>query len=117
MNPDLMEVSVAAWVSRGLPARLDVPQTARLLGFAEHDIQILMTVGKLTPLGDPAPNAPKWFSGVQIIQLAIDHDWLNKATKDLAKYWKRKRDRRAPHSSPAIRIARSKIGVEDTVVT
>jgi hypothetical protein len=27
-----------------------------------HDIQILMAVGKLTPLGDPAPNAPKWFA-------------------------------------------------------
>ena len=42
-----------------LPARLDVAATAKLLGFAESDIQILMSVGKLTPLGDPAPNAPK----------------------------------------------------------
>ena len=33
------------------------------------DIQVLMSVGKLTPLGDPAPNAPKWFAAVEIIRL------------------------------------------------
>jgi hypothetical protein len=37
-----------------------------------------MAVGKLTPLGDPAPNAPKWFAAVEIIQLATDKDWRNK---------------------------------------
>jgi hypothetical protein len=45
--------------------------TVKLLGFAEHDIQILMAVGKLTPLGDPAPNAPKWFAAVEMIRLAL----------------------------------------------
>lgn len=29
-----------------LPARLDVVVTAKLLGFAEHDIQVLMAVGR-----------------------------------------------------------------------
>jgi hypothetical protein len=53
---------LATWAARDLPARLDVAQTSKLLGFAEHDIQILMAVGKLTPLGDPSPNAPKWFA-------------------------------------------------------
>jgi hypothetical protein len=61
-----------------LPARLDVTATAKLLGFAEHDIQILMAVGKLMPLGDPAPDAPKWFAAVEMIQLAADQDWLHK---------------------------------------
>jgi len=42
-----------------MPIRLDVVATAKLLGFAEHDIQILMAAGKLTPLCYPAPNAPK----------------------------------------------------------
>ena len=46
----------------GLPARLDAASAAKLLGFAEHDIQVLLRTGKLTPLGDPAPNAPKWFA-------------------------------------------------------
>jgi hypothetical protein len=62
MNDDVMQTMLAAWAARNLPARLDVVATAKLLGFAEHDIQILMAVGKLTPLGDPAPNAPKWFA-------------------------------------------------------
>jgi len=85
---------LGTWAARNLPARLDVAATAKLLGFAEHDIQILMAVGKLTPLGDPAPNAPKWFAAVGMIQLAADPDWLHKATKEVAKYWRQKRERR-----------------------
>jgi hypothetical protein len=71
-----------------------VLQTAKLLGFAEHNIQILMVARKLTPLGDPARNAPKWFAAVDIVQLAADVDWLNKATKEVSKYWRHKRERR-----------------------
>ena len=43
-----------AWAAKGLPARRDVTATAKLRSFVEHDIQILMAVGKLTPLGNPA---------------------------------------------------------------
>ena len=50
--------------------------------------------GKLTPLGDPAPNAPKWFAAVEIIRLATDQDWRHKSTKKFAKYWRHKRERR-----------------------
>ena len=50
--------------------------------------------GKLTPLGDPAPNAPKWFAAVEMIRLAADQDWLHKATKEISKYWRHKRERR-----------------------
>ena len=59
----------------------------------EHDIQVLMAASKLRPLGDPAPNAPKWFVAVEIIGLVADKDWLHKATKDVAKYWRLKRVR------------------------
>jgi hypothetical protein len=76
-----------------LPARLDVAVTAKLLGFGEQDIQILMSVGKLTPLGDPAPNAPKWFAAVEVIRLATNQNWFHKATKEIAKYSKNKRER------------------------
>jgi hypothetical protein len=63
-----------------------------------------MAVGKLTPLGDPAPNAPKWFAAVEMIRLATDQDWLHKATKEISKYWRHKREQhgkllRSPHSS------------------
>jgi hypothetical protein len=53
-----------------------------------------MAAGKLTPLGDPAQNATKWFAAVQVVRLAGDVDWLHKATKEISKYWKRKRERR-----------------------
>ena len=53
-----------------------------------------MAVDKLTPLGDPAPNGPKWFSAVEMIRLAADQDWLHKATKEIPKYWRLKRGRR-----------------------
>ncbi len=88
------EPMLAAWAARNLPARVGVSETARLLGFAEHDIQILMALGRLTPLGDPAPNAPKWFSAIEVIRLVTDHDWLHKATKEISKYWRNKRERR-----------------------
>lgn len=93
MSDEGIQASVATWATRGLPARLDAAATAKLLGFAEHDIQILMRVGKLTPLGEPAPNAPKWFAAIEIIRLAADRDWLNRATREVARYWRFKRDR------------------------
>jgi hypothetical protein len=93
MRSNDLQAVMAAWATRELSARLDVTETAKLLGFAEHDIQILMGSGKLTPLGDPAPNAPKWFAAMEIIRLAADLDWLNRATKEVAKYWRQKRAR------------------------
>ena len=97
MLDTLMQAALATWAAKDLPARLDVTATAKLLGFAEHDIQILMAAGKLTPLGDPAPNAPKWFAAVEMIRLAADQAWLHKATKELSKYWRHKRE---SHQSP-----------------
>ena len=97
MTDDVMQTVLVAWATRGLSARLDVVATAKLLGFAESDIQVLMAVGKLTPLGDPAPNAPKWFASVEMIRLAADHEWLHKATKEISKYWRHKRERCQTH--------------------
>lgn len=94
MTDELTQAAMTTWATRSLPARLDVAATAKLLGFAESDIQILMAGGKLTPLGDPAPNAPKWFAAVEMIRLATDQEWLHKATKEIAKYWLHKRERR-----------------------
>jgi hypothetical protein len=88
---------MTTWAARHLPARLDVVATAKLLGFAVSDIQVLMAVGKLTPLGDPAPNAPKWFGAVEMIRLATDQDWLHKSTKEISKYWRNKRERCQTH--------------------
>src|ERR1039458_4784084 len=94
MNDDVMQAAMATWAARNLPARLDVPATAKLLGFAEHDIQVLMAASKLIPLGDPAPNAPKWFAAIEVVRLAADKDWLHKATKEVSRHWRDKRERR-----------------------
>lgn len=83
MNKDLTQ---ATWAARSLPAWLNVTQTSKLLGFGEQDIQILMSIDKLTPLGDPAPNASKWFAAIEMIRLGTDQDWLHKATKEISKY-------------------------------
>ena len=93
MTDELTQIAMATWAARNLPARLDVTTTTKLLGFAEHEIQVLMAVGKLTPLGDPAPNAPKWFASIEIIRLATDQDWLHRSTKEIAKHWRNKRER------------------------
>jgi hypothetical protein len=93
MGNDVTQAVMATWAARGLPARLGVAETAKLLGFAEHDVQILMASGKLSPLGDPAPNAPKWFAAMEIIALAADNSWLNRATKEISKHWRQKRER------------------------
>jgi hypothetical protein len=66
-------------------------------------MQILMAVSKLTPLGDPAPNAPMCFAAVEIIRLAANQDWLHKATKEIAKFWKSKRARQISHPFSANR--------------
>jgi hypothetical protein len=100
MNEENMQTAIATWAAKNIPARLDVIQTAKLLGFAEHDIQVLMAASKLTPLGDPAVNAPKWFAAIEIIGLATDKDWLHKATKEISKYWKQKRERRVNSHYP-----------------
>ena len=78
-----------------LPARLEAKEIAVLLGFAESDIPILIAGGLLKPLGKPAPNAPKFFARVEIERCAENVDWLNQATRSVAQYWKRKRDRQA----------------------
>ena len=94
MTDDMTQAAMTTWAARDLPARLDVMATSKLLGFTENDILVLMAVGKLTPLGDPAPNAPKWFGAVEMIRLAADQDWLHKATKEISKYWRIKREHR-----------------------
>src|SRR5690349_12166885 len=93
MNEVIFQAAVAAWAARKLPARIDVKTTAELLGFAEHDIQILMRASRVVPLGDPAPNAPKWFSVVEILQLAMDRQWLHKSSREVRCYWRHKRHR------------------------
>lgn len=72
---------------RRLPARLNMSETALLLGVHEHDIAPLIAAKLLLPLGKPAPNAPKYFASVDIRARAEDRRWLSEATKVITKHW------------------------------
>lgn len=71
-----------------LPARLDVNQAAEILGFLPHEIPVLLKSGLLKPLGKPAPNGHKFFCTVEISALTENREWLDKATRTVAKHWK-----------------------------
>jgi hypothetical protein len=76
------------------PARVPKQEAAKILGFAEHDIPILIKTDLLRPLGKPAPNGPKWFATCVLEVLANDPKWLDKATKAVNTHWERKNCRR-----------------------
>ena len=88
---------------RRLPGRLNSAETALLLGFQEHDISMLVAAKCLSPLGRPAPNAPKYFAAVDVAAFAQNRDWLGQATKALAKFWLNKNERK--RTSQVVRLS------------
>jgi hypothetical protein len=85
-----------------LPARLDMLQTARLLGFSEHDIPVLIRLRLLKPLGSPPPNGHKYFATVELERLAQDAHWLDKASRAMVQHWQTKNRRPAtPRARPS----------------
>jgi len=94
-----------------LPGRLSTGEVAAVLGFSEHDIPVLVAAKLLEPLGKPAANGPKYFASVDIVPLSNNREWLSRATRTLANYWRRKNARKggmescesnATHASPII---------------
>ena len=71
-----------------LPAGLDVNQVAEILGFLPHVLTVLLRTGLLKPLGKPAPNGHKFFSAAEMLALSENREWLDKATRAVAKCWK-----------------------------
>ena len=94
MTDDLTQVAIATWAAKDLPARLLARQVAKLLNCSTDDVAILVTAGKLRPLGRPNPNAVKFFSAVELVALLADREWLDEATKTIGQFWKRKNARR-----------------------
>ena len=89
--PEFPDMDWSHLNSQRLPGRINAELTASFLGFREEpDIQVLMRAKLLKPLGNPAPNGTKWFSSVEILQLAADKEWLHKATLTIQKFWKSK---------------------------
>jgi hypothetical protein len=99
MTDDMTHAAMTTWAVKDLPARLLAAQVAELLNCSAVDVAVLVTAGKLRPLGRPNINAVKFFSAVGLIALLADRDWLDEATKTIGQFWKRKNARR---SGPAI---------------
>ena len=62
---------------KDLPARLLAAQVAKLLNCTPEDVAVLVSAGKLRPLGRPNPNVVKFFSAVELIALLADREWLD----------------------------------------
>src|SRR5687768_7903491 len=62
------------------PARLNMEETAWFLGFAPHDIPILIQAGLLKPLGHPPSHGTKYFATTTLEQLRADLKWLARAS-------------------------------------
>src|SRR5678816_27720 len=73
-----------------LPAMLTIAQTAVLLNRGEHDIPVLIRAGLLKPLGDPPPNAVKFFATVEVLELADNRQALERICTVLIEYWRDK---------------------------
>lgn len=83
-----------------LPARLDVRQAAEVLGFLPHEITVLMKSGLLKPLGKPAPNGHKFFCTVELAALSENREWLDKATRAVARHWKERNESQSKGDVP-----------------
>src|SRR5664280_3077469 len=94
MTDDLTTTAMTTWAAKDLPGRLLAAQVAKLLNCTPEDVAILVSTGKLRPLGRPNPNAVKFYSAVELFTLLADREWLDDATKTIGQYWKRKNARR-----------------------
>jgi hypothetical protein len=94
MTDDVIQTAMTIWAAKDLPARLLAAQVAKLLNCTTEDVALLVTAGKLRPLGRPNPNAVKFFSAVEVFTLLADREWLDDATKAIGQFWKRKNARR-----------------------
>jgi len=83
-----------------LPARLSVDQVGEILGFLRHEVSVLMSAGILKPLGKPSANGHKFFCAAEIAELSQNRDWLDKATRTVAKRWQERNRKRQPTAVP-----------------
>jgi hypothetical protein len=74
--------------------RMHPEEAAKILGFQPFDIPILISAKLLKPLGNPSYNGSKYFAAVTIMELSLNCEWLDKATKVISKYWKTKMKRK-----------------------
>ena len=98
---ELIPQSTAAFLNlRHLPARLDVEQTAALLGHHPNHIALLIEGRFLKPLGNPPKNGVKLFAACDVLAKSKDTEWLDKASRYVIRQWAEK-NARQKHSPAA----------------
>ena len=86
------------------PARLTIEQAAWLLGFQVHDVAPLVAAGLLRPLGQPGPNAPKFFGTADLDARMQDLRWLTRATDTIQNFWRSQNSRKPRSERPAATV-------------
>ena len=77
-----------------LPARLTADQAAVVLNCQPHDVPVLVASRLLKPLGNPAPNAIKFFATCDLLEHIKDRAWLVKMTTAINHHWQVKNARK-----------------------
>jgi hypothetical protein len=72
-----------------LPARLSAEQVAWVINCQPHHVPVLVAARLLKPLGNPAPNGPKFFATSEVLELSKDKAWLVKVTNAVNEHWRR----------------------------
>lgn len=90
-GPELIDAPAKELLNmRRLPAMLNPGQAAALIGYAEHDIPVLINAGMLKPLGNPPANSVKHFATVQVMELAGEIAQLSKMRNVVYEHWRSK---------------------------
>jgi hypothetical protein len=72
-----------------LPARLTAEQVAWVLNCQTHDVPVLVAARLLKPLGNPRPNAIKFFATAELLELTKNKAWLVKVTNAVNLHWQK----------------------------
>ena len=70
--------------SQRLPGRLNAEQAASLIGCQPHDIAAVVRAKFVRPLGNPTPNAVKYFSSAKLLAACADERWLDRVTRAIS---------------------------------
>src|SRR5438045_620241 len=84
------------------PARLNAEEAAWYLGFATHDIPVLISKGLLKPLGRPIGGTIKFFAFASLQELRSEPKWLARATDAIVQHWRGKNLRKTKRQVSAL---------------
>jgi hypothetical protein len=77
-----------------LPVRLTAEQAGWVLNCQPHDIPALIHARLLKPWGNPSANGTKYFATADLLEIAKDRSWLNRATAVINQHWRRQNGRK-----------------------